>query len=465
MNITGPTHVVQGHSLYLSLDLALRSGTRDYVNYTVTGLPSDTIAAFPELEVTCCGPRMQYEPAPTTVRLTTAATTPTGSFTLNVTAVSGGVSKSVTYLIRVDPVPSALSLVAAPSFSAIPSRSTWEAHMTSYGQTHCNNLQDPLQAADTKLNASYYDAERVYYQIAAYTGTAAWNTCAAAAEAAYRDYFVLPNNGAVAGFWNFTKGLRMDYERTGDTTSQNAAFLLSLNAAFASNGAATHLKITPAASREVAYAALSYINTEKLGYVRNPKLAEDLDIMLGHFDQWFVSLNYRCPNVASYCVSATVGDYYIAPFMVGLTMEALIDYYQEISPDPRIPVAVKTAADWLWTHAWYAPYRLFWMDNWIGNPGSIPAGYWAPPTPPTTDADLNLLIAPAYAWLYGMTGNTTYRDEGDQVFAGGVATAFLAGAKQFNQNYKWSFDFVRWRSEPLTQSGAPSAPTRVRVVP
>jgi hypothetical protein len=32
------------------------------------------------------------------------------------------------------------------------------------------------------------------------------------------------------------------------------------------------------------------------------------------------------------------------------------------------------------------------------------------------------------------------------VFAGGVKGAYLAGAKQYNQNYMWSFDYVRWRS-------------------
>ena len=61
--------------------------------------------------------------------------------------------------------------------------------------------------------------------------------------------------------------------------------------------------------------------------------------------------------------------------------------------------------------------------------------------------DLNLLIAPAFAWLYQRTGDTTYRDRGDQIFAGGVKGAYLDGAKQFNQSYMWSFDFVKWRSE------------------
>src|SRR5439155_951696 len=45
-----------------------------------------------------------------------------------------------------------------------------------------------------------------------------------------------------------------------------------------------------------------------------------------------------------------------------------------------------------------------------------------------------------------------YRDRGDQVFAGGVLKAFLGSGKQFDQNYAWSFDYVKWRgggAQPL----------------
>ena len=61
--------------------------------------------------------------------------------------------------------------------------------------------------------------------------------------------------------------------------------------------------------------------------------------------------------------------------------------------------------------------------------------------------NLNLLIAPVYAWLYMRTADTIYRDRGDKVFAGGVKKAWLHGDKQFKQNYHWSFDYVKWRKE------------------
>ena len=55
----------------------------------------------------------------------------------------------------------------------------------------------------------------------------------------------------------------------------------------------------------------------------------------------------------------------------------------------------------------------------IGRPG-LPAKTGAP--------DLNLLIAPAYRLDVSPTGDTTYRDRGDQIFAGGVTGAYLEEA-------------------------------------
>jgi hypothetical protein len=59
--------------------------------------------------------------------------------------------------------------------------------------------------------------------------------------------------------------------------------------------------------------------------------------------------------------------------------------------------------------------------------------------------DLNLLIAPAYAWMYRQTADVTYRQQGDEIFTGGVRNATLTEDKQFNQNYEYSFDYLAWR--------------------
>src|SRR5713226_3656929 len=135
----------------------------------------------------------------------------------------------------------------------IPQLALWEANMVSYGQTHCNALATPNISL---LDQVYYDAQRVFLQIADFTGNAAWTTCAQRGAAIYRDLYVLPNNGMVPGYWNFTTGLRMDAQRTGSAASQTAVMLLSTNM-WAADSEPLSWTVSADLSREVAYAILS----------------------------------------------------------------------------------------------------------------------------------------------------------------------------------------------------------------
>jgi hypothetical protein len=284
---------------------------------------------------------------------------------------------------------------------------------------------------------TYYDAARVYYQIADYTGDSAWTNCESKAEAIYKSYVQGAaawggGYGAVPGYWNFTTGFLMDVQHTADATSKQAAISLSENASFC-----REWTVKASLSREVAYCLMSYLNAEALGEPRRARMAQFADQALGHIDQWFISKTFRQPQDSD--VPQSAGQYYLQPFMVGLTTQALIKYW-DVTKDSRVQPAVKAALDALWARAWVASDEAFWYENWTPDPSmAFPARPGAP--------DLNLLIAPAYAWLYQRTGDTTYRDRGDQVFAGGVKGAYLEGAKQFNQSYMWSFDYVKWRGQ------------------
>jgi hypothetical protein len=300
----------------------------------------------------------------------------------------------------------------------IPELALWESHMTQYGRIHCAGLSDPRKTSDEKLAATYYDAQWVYYQIGDYTKDGTWHSCAEEARAIYRDRYVLPNNGAVPGYWDFTHGLLQDYLRTGNTVSRDTVVLLSTRAAYT-------LDSTPAAwtsdstlSREVAYAIMAYLNAEDAGAARRARLALLVDQALGHIDQW--------------CVSGTAP--YVRPFMVGLTAHALMMYYEKTS-DPRVIRALASALDWIWDHTWDETGGAFRYTDRLLNPGDLD------PAP-----DLNLLIAPAYAWMYRQTAQARFLERGDKAFAGGVKRAFLGNAKQFNQNYRLSFEFVRLRN-------------------
>src|SRR5205814_10728873 len=130
---------------------------------------------------------------------------------------------------------------------------------------------------------------------------------------------------------------------------------------------------------------------------------------------------------------------------LGAAAEGLIMRFDKTGDAPVLP-SLPAATDWLWANAWDAGHQSFWNETWLPPPATpFPAQPGAP--------DLNLLIAPAFAWIYKQTGDTTYRDRGDQVFAGGVLNAFLGNGKQFDQNYKWSFEYVRLRS--VTDTTAP----------
>jgi hypothetical protein len=359
------------------------------------------------------------------------------------------------------------SPVFAISPVPIPEKATWESNMTVKGTSICNTLS-------TNLDSVYYDGEYVYYKIAAYTGNAAyWNACAAKAEAIYRDQYAIPNKGKVPGYWLFTNGLRLDSQRTGDSTSQTTAQLLAQNSAFAADSAccpapAGYNPASQEFSREVAYAINSYMDAEALGYPKRKNKDLYISYALGHINQWFVTFS----NPIS-------GIWGVKPFMVGLTMRALIQAYEETSPAQRtadmllIPATIKVALDGLWTGnipgatpgqgAWLPTSEAFFYGthNEADTCGSTPCIRFPAP-------DLNLLIAPAFAWYYLQSGDTTYRTRGDQVFVGGVKGATLTAGKQFDQNYLWSFDYVTWReAADAKYSGSviapPPAPTQLRV--
>jgi hypothetical protein len=165
------------------------------------------------------------------------------------------------------------------------------------------------------------------------------------------------------------------------------------------------------------YILHAYRLARSLGEPEHRNFHRTVAFLLGHLDQWFVSGT----------------EDYMQPFMVGLAAEALIQYWQE-SRDPRVPPAIKTAMDELWDWAWVPADKSFFYES-TGNTSS-----GAP--------DLNLLIAPAFAWLYMLTGDPLYQQRGDLVFEGGVEGAWLDQGKQFSQNYRWSFDFVDWRLNP-----------------
>jgi hypothetical protein len=242
-----------------------------------------------------------------------------------------------------------------------------------------------------------------------------WARCAEQAARSYVDSYLAPNEYKAAGWMIFPHGLLMHFRRTNDPHFKDALILLSQKGSFAS--APLDWTASTESSREVAYNLEAKLLAEDVGQVDRARAQQLADQALGHYDQWFVQRNAP----------------YLRPFMAALTAEALILWYEKTA-DPRVLPALKRGADSMWTTLWVADREAFrYTDRPMPHGGTEPA------------PDLNLLIAPLYGWLYKMTGDPVYCERGDAVFRGGVAGAGFNNPKHFNQNYRWSFDYLKWR--------------------
>jgi hypothetical protein len=122
---------------------------------------------------------------------------------------------------------------------------------------------------------------------------------------------------------------------------------------------------------------------------------------------------------------------YNKPYMSGMLNDAFIRYYNSIEKDARIPAAVKKSVDYMWRVDWVPSAQAFkYLDGECSEPGT---GGGTNPY-----ADLNNLIVNGFGFVAKVTGDASYFTKGDAIFAGGVAKAWIAGGKQFNQNYTTS---------------------------
>ncbi|MGH9475450.1 MAG: putative Ig domain-containing protein [Terriglobales bacterium] len=253
---------------------------------------------------------------------------------------------------------------------------------------------------------------------------------AAGALALYESYLVAENYH-LQGFWTFGAGLY------GACTEGDATACTYLHNFAHANKLPYDLAAEQVNVRETAYnLQLLRLDYDAGGATTLEEVQQDVDYSLGHID-----------NILSQSPSSFEESFYD-----GLMAQELCHYYEDPQTgnfsDARIPPAIKEFADHLWN------------DNWIprdGDNGEFIYGVvrdgaaWV--DEPMYDNDpmrpLNLLIAPLFAFVYHTTGNALYQREGDTIWYSGVETPTGNGidwsAKNFNQQYRWSFDYVRWR--------------------
>ncbi len=369
-----------------------------------------------------------------TVRLRTSANTVPGIYSVTVTLEDNGQAVPTTYYFTVQPTPPAPAIRSSYPVP-FPSKEAWESNMIQYGHKFCDNLnyrgsRDSLNAAGSFLtgwaNESdgwYYDGGRVYQQIASYTNDPSWNHCALTILDPYRQW-ILANNAKMDVWAIFPYGMLMNYWRTGDNTNADAIHFLATNSGSANYGG----WVDPYGIRETAYIADVRIADELITGKRDRLLAKNIDKLLGQLD-----MLYNGQLGASH------------PFMVGLAMETAIHYYDmtvaEGHPDYRVPPMVKHGLDALW------------RDYYV--PSSHTFRYTLEDIPTVQmSVVLNGLVAPAYAWYWNLSGDAASLSRGDELFQHTLDDPenTIWSGKQFSQIYKWSFDYVRYRTGNATST-------------
>src|SRR5215472_3788372 len=404
--------------------------------------------------------------------------------------VDAGNAVPMTYNFKVLPT---ASFTATPptTFPDIPGRSNWEMNMVNFNAPAnsanadfwCTNVTDtnPWFSLDNGNFSGYfdipssnyfeawnYDGGRVYQQVSDYdtyhqqqyksTDPNEWQRCIQMAMEPYKDTSIGTNAGFVAKPNQFPFGMAMAYMRTGDSTYQNAIDLMAHSQAYNLRYSGS---VYAESIRVSAYLMDDRLADEMVGFPRNNAfMLRAVDVMLGYLDQSY-NLNFNNPNQQ---------EYDIHPFMVGLAMEALITYYEldlaeGNTPDARIPLEIKKTLDWLKntqymvvppptiSHAFaYGAYDL------PRDPRQVAGTLYQ-------STELNDLVAPAYAWYWYKTGDTSSLNLGDDAFqhvwdsASGQNQGGDGGwtwsVKEYNQVYKWSFDYVRWRSGQNPDGSAP----------
>jgi len=363
-----------------------------------------------------------------TVRLRTARNTVRGNYAVTFTLQVNGQDASATYYFAVLPPPGApqpRNTYPQP----IPGLDQWEKNMTRLGHKFCDDLnyadsRDSLNAAGNFLtgwgwesDAWYYDGGRVYQQIESYTNDPSWNHCALTILDPYRQW-QLANNAAMPLYAIFPYGMAMNYWRTGEKSNADAIQALATKGGGANHGG----WVDPYWVRETAYGADVRIANELITRTRDRLLNKNIDKLLGDLDMVY---------------NGQIGA--VHPFMVGLAMETAIHYYDmtvaEGHPDYRVPPVVKRALDALWRDYFVPKTHTFRYTRW-----ELP--------PVDTWIVLNDLVAPAYAWYWELTGDPPSLSRGDELFQHTLDDPdhTVWTGKEFSQVYKWSFDFVRWRS-------------------
>jgi hypothetical protein len=279
---------------------------------------------------------------------------------------------------------------------------------------------------------NYYDRAKIYYAWWMRTGEAEYWRRATAMALAYRKDYLEKEKYNSSAHWLQIEGVELHYLLTGDEASRTAVGRVGdvfIAAYYMDNLGNVGAEMD---NRIQARTLLALLTAWKLNAPSQVGAAWKslLPIALTKIlSSQSADGAYRFTGMENQCG-------YNKPFMVGLLNDALIKYSATFSADMRIPGAVQRSVDYMWAKDWNPTARAFiYLDGPCPDHDEKQA-----PAP-----DLNNLVVTSFGWIYQQTKQTAYRDHAEAIFAGGVTQAWLAGTKQFNENYTTSFHYLRYR--------------------
>jgi hypothetical protein len=353
-----------------------------------------------------------------------------------------------------------------PTVGAV--RSWADPMFTRYEDIAAEKFEKHWLANGANWQYQYYDLARNYYVWWTRTGSVVYRDRARAIAVNYRDGFYQPTRTDgfafnTSTYWNMPMGVALHFLDTGDELSRKAVGYSAewlMNVVYYNDMARTTAIPKPGtATSSPAGAALPATLT--VGVAENrirgrcleaAVLAHAINAPTGGPGSQQVNTipgtwKEKAAALVEQIIKAQSADGSFRdvtsggaekPFMDGLLNDALILYYQLVTPDPRILTLIKRQLDYSWTNVWlghregsptFAYYEWSYQDPsnpaWAG--GRYPAG------------DLSLMMVNGFAWLYEQTKDPIYRDRGRHVFRGGVDLAYVDGWKQFIQFLASSF--------------------------
>ncbi len=287
-------------------------------------------------------------------------------------------------------------------------------------------------------SSNYYDRAKIYYGWWAATGDDSYLDRANQLAVNYRTDYLEANNFAPSAHWSQLGGVALHYTLTGDQASLRAVGAVADT--FTSSYYMANLGRTDRAAemdnRMQARVLDAFLYASSIDAPSQAQPGRDWGALL---QQALDSILASQSSDGAYRFQQPLQQGYNKPFMVGLLNDALIRYYEQFDADPRILTAIKKSVDYLWANDWVASAQAFkYLEGAVAGEGD------STPAP-----DLNNLIVNGFGFVYKMTGDLAYKQRGDQVFAGGVENAWLAGSKQFNEQYSSSYKYLAYTQPKL----------------